>query len=218
MAADGLGPEAEGALRRAAAPGVETQVRVQQIADEILLNLQIPLVRIDHPRQNVHVGDHFALAVVDDLPVGTAIRKAVDLRERPAFGDFFACEIKFLAPNPVNGRRGLERFSGQHRGVRADKPDGRGRVLLFDRLGHFAIVPQRRGGSVDDDVLEPARDFQTLLDSDVVGRAIEQLAIRHQGGRLGQPGRVPIGGDLAPGLIARAGAAVKPIETRWREE
>ena len=56
---------------------------------------------------------------------------------------------------------------------------------------------------------------QALLDADVVGRAIEQFAVRRQRGGLGQPGRVPKRRDFAPRLITRAGAAIKTVKTRW---
>ena len=54
---------------------------------------------------------------------------------------------------------------------------------------------------------------QACLDVDVVRRAIEQLAARHQRGGLREPGGIPIGRDFAPRLIARAGAAIKAIKT-----
>ena len=69
VSADGLRPEAEAALRRAAAAGVHRNVRMQQIADEILFNLQIAPIHIRHPRQRVHVLNHFALGIVDDFAV-----------------------------------------------------------------------------------------------------------------------------------------------------
>ena len=62
------------------------------------------------------------------------------------------------------------------------------------------------------------RLFQALLDADVVRRAIHQLAVGHQRGRLGQPGGIPEGSDFAPGLVTRAGAAVKPVKARWRKK
>src|SRR6185312_6232966 len=43
VAADGLWPEAEGALRRATAARVHTEVGMQEVADEILLNLEVAL-------------------------------------------------------------------------------------------------------------------------------------------------------------------------------
>jgi hypothetical protein len=51
VAADGLGPEAEGALRRAAAAGVEAQIGMEQVADEILFDLQVAFVGVHHPGQ-----------------------------------------------------------------------------------------------------------------------------------------------------------------------
>src|SRR5271165_6875936 len=43
-------------------------------------------------------------------------------------------------------------------------------------------------------------------------RRVDQLAVRHEGGRLRQPGRVPEGRDLALRLVTRAGAAVESVE------
>ncbi len=103
---------------------------MQQITDEILFDLQIALVSVHHPRQDVHVGDHFALAIVDDFALGIAIGQAVNLRQRPPFGHFLAGEIEFLAPDPINGRGSLQRFGRQDRRVRADKTDFRAGLLL----------------------------------------------------------------------------------------
>ena len=58
------------------------------------------------------------------------------------------------------------------------------------------------------------RDAQGFLHADVVRRAIQQLGLRHQRGRLGQPGGIPKAGDLAPRLIPRARAAVKTVKGR----
>ena len=55
VSADGLRPEAEGALRRAAAAGVKAHVRMQQVTDEIFLDLQIALVDVRHPGERIHV-------------------------------------------------------------------------------------------------------------------------------------------------------------------
>ena len=55
MAADGLRPQAEGAARFAAAAGVERDVGVLQIADEIILDLEVALVDRRDERQLVHV-------------------------------------------------------------------------------------------------------------------------------------------------------------------
>ena len=55
MAADGLRPQAEGAARFAAAAGIERDVGVLQIADEVILDPQVALVDRRDERQLVHV-------------------------------------------------------------------------------------------------------------------------------------------------------------------
>ena len=146
MPADGLGPETEGALGGAPAARVEAHIGMEQVADKILLDLQVALIDVGHPRQRVHVGNHLALGVVLDLAFFVAIAQADNRVERTALGDFLAGEIELLAPDPVNGLGCLQGLSRQHRRVGADEADdGLGAVLL-DGLGDFAIVLQ--GGRV----------------------------------------------------------------------
>ena len=54
--------------------------------------------------------------------------------------------------------------------------------------------------------------------ADARRRRVDQLAARHQRGRLGQPGRVPEAADFPLRLVARAGAAVEPVEGRGLQE
>ena len=162
VSADGLRPEAEGALRRAAAAGIHRNVRMQQVADEIFFDLQIAFIDVRHPRQRVHVRNHFALGIVFDFAVLVLVGQAGDGRKVAVFGDFLAGEIKFLAAHPVNRGRRLERFRRQHHRVRADEADFRVGLLRLDGLGHLAIVFQRRRGGVDDDVIEILRDGEAF--------------------------------------------------------
>ena len=67
--ADGLRPQAEGAFRPASAPGVERDVGVLQIADEVILDPQIALVDFGDERQPVHVLKNRPVAVVGDSTV-----------------------------------------------------------------------------------------------------------------------------------------------------
>ena len=55
MAADGLRPEAEGAARFAATARIEGDVRVLEIADEIILDDEIAFVDRRHEWKRVHV-------------------------------------------------------------------------------------------------------------------------------------------------------------------
>ena len=62
VAADRLRPQAEGAARPAAAARVERDVRVLQVADEVVLDLQVALVDRRHARQLVHVLEQWRAA------------------------------------------------------------------------------------------------------------------------------------------------------------
>src|SRR6185437_9126034 len=80
MPAHGLRPQAEGAARFAAAAGVQRHVRVQQIADEIVLDPQVALVDLGDERKLVHVLKDGAVLVVDDraraVAEGNAVHRA----------------------------------------------------------------------------------------------------------------------------------------------
>ena len=49
-------------------------------------------------------------------------------------------------------------------------------------------------------------------------RRVDQLRIRNEGGGLRKPGRIPEGANLAPHLIARAGAAIEAVIGRSLQE
>ena len=216
--ADGLRPEAEGALGRAAAARIHRDVGMLEVADEILFDLEVALVNVGDPRERVHVGNHLALGVVLNLPFAVLVGNALHGREVAAFGDFLAGEVELLARDPVNGPRGLERLGGQHHRVRADEANLGGGPLLLDGLGDLAVVLQRGRGGVDDDVVEVLRDGEALGHVNVVRRAVEEPAAGHERGGLREPGGIPVAGDFARGLVAGTGAAVKAVEGGRGEE
>ena len=47
-----------------------------------------------------------------------------------------------------------------------------------------------------------------------VRHRVDELAVRDASRDLREPGRVPVGADFAARLVARAGAAVEPVERR----
>src|ERR1700749_3514086 len=76
--AQGLGPKAEGAMRFATAARIDRDIRVHQIADEIILDPEIAGIDVRDERKQGHVLERRALAVMDDLAGGIAIAHAVD--------------------------------------------------------------------------------------------------------------------------------------------
>ena len=77
---------------------------------------------------------------------------------------------------------------------------------------HVGSEGRRRGVQHDEIVVARLRQRRRRARS--VRRRVDQLAARHQRGGLGEPGRIPERPDLAPRLIARAGAAIEAVEGR----
>ena len=69
MTADGLRPKAECAARFAAAAGINGNVGVLQIADEVVFDVEITFVDRRNERQEVHVFQCRPLVVMDDHAV-----------------------------------------------------------------------------------------------------------------------------------------------------
>src|SRR2546422_1011673 len=72
VAADGLGPQAEGALGPAAAPRVERHIRVKEVADDVVLDRQVALVDVHDEREHVHVLERRPVRSVPDDEIGRA--------------------------------------------------------------------------------------------------------------------------------------------------
>ena len=82
MAADRLRPQAEGAARFAAAPGIDREIGMLQVADEIILDVEVALIDRRDERQAVHVLQDRALVVVDDDARRIAVGQAGDVGPR----------------------------------------------------------------------------------------------------------------------------------------
>ena len=102
--------------------------------------------------------------------------------------------------------------------MRAEEADDSLGPVLLDGLGDLAIVLQRRGAGINDDVVVTFGLLKAPFDVDVVRRAVHQLRVRHQRRRLRQPSRIPEAGDFAPRLVTRARAAIEAVKAGGREE
>ena len=214
VAADGLRPQAEGAARFAAAPGVERQIGVPQIADEIVLDLEIALVDRRDERQLVHVVQDGALGVVDDAAVALAIRQAGDAAEVAALRHLLDGEIELVAGDEIELLAGRKRARGIDRDLGADHADleiGIGRLQRADGL-HVGGKRRRRGVQHHEIAVLDLR--QHVGEAEPVRRRVDQLGALDQRGGLRQPGRIPERLDLAAVLIARAGSAIEALERR----
>ena len=78
----------------------------------------------------------------------------------------------------------------------------------------FRIATQGGRARVDDCEFVVARDAQDVVGGLVVRRCIHETRTFHECRGLGEPGGIPEGANLALGLVARAGAAVKAVKGR----
>src|ERR1051326_4727766 len=139
MPANGLRPEAKGALGGAATTRVERNVRMLQITDEVLLDLEVALVDIYDERQVVHVFDQFALGIVDDLAIVT-VAYAADGLERLVLSNVVECEVELLASHKIYGLRSVQCLLRQHGSVGANKADEQLWVALLQFFRGPAVV------------------------------------------------------------------------------
>ena len=168
LAADGLRPQTERALRAAAPAGVERDVRVKQVADEVVLDREIAPIHVDDVRQRIHVLEDRAIGRVPDAAV-LAEAESEDVAQRPALGHFLDREVELVARDEVDGRRRGERFDGVNGHVGPDEPDPQIRIPGLHGLGHLHVGGKGRRARVQDRELVRVREGH-----DVVQRQIEE--------------------------------------------
>src|SRR5262245_27809462 len=196
MAANRLRPEAEGAARPTAPPGVERHVRVQEVADEVLLDHQVAVVDVHHERQGVHVLERRPLRRALEVPV-RAIAESGHLWKRPPLRDLLDGEVELAAGHELDGRRGSERALALHGDVRPDETDPEARVLALERLGHAHVVRERRRARVQHGQVVVAPQRHHVLERQPGRRRVDEPAARHERRRLREPRRIPERPDLA---------------------
>ena len=217
MPLDGLRPQAEGAAREAAAARVEGEIRVESLADLIVLDAQVALVDVGHVGQRVHVHGHRTVLRVDDAATLT-VAETIDLLEAPALGDLLDRVVELAARHEVDALGGLERSFGQNGDVGAHEADHEPRVRVLERLRGAHVRPERGGARVEDGEFVVRGHRQHVVEREPRRRRVHQLAALDHRRRMRQPGGKPEGADLAPRLVASPGAAVEPLERRGIEE
>src|SRR5437899_6464310 len=213
MAAHRLRPEAEGAARPTPPARVERHVRMQEVADEVLLDHQVALVDVHDERQRVHVLERRPLRRALEVSV-RAIAEPRHLRERPSLGDFLDSEVELAARDELDRRRGSEGALALDGDVRPDEADPQPRVSLLERLGDADVVRKRRGARVEHGEVVVPPERHHVPEREPGRRRVDETAAGDERRRLGEPRGVPERPDLAAGLIPGAGAAVEALKRR----
>ncbi len=150
-------------------------------------------------------------------PLASRIGEAEDRLPVPPVGDLLDGEIKFVAGGEIDDRRGFERSFGVDRGLGADQPGLQRRVGVLERRDRLHIRGEGGRRGVHHGQVEILRLGHNLGERGPMRRRVDELAVRHERGRLREPGRVPERRDLAFRLVAGAGAAVEPSnDGAWR--
>ena len=211
MTADRLRPQAEAAVRLAATAGVERNVGVLEIADEVFFDLEIALVDRRHERQRVHVLEDGALLVVLDDAVPVTERQAVDGAPVPALRHFLDGEVEFVPAHEVDRGVVSETFVRLYRHLGADEAGLEARIGFLEGLEDLDVVRKRGRRGVQHGEIVFADAGENVAHAHAVRGRVDQLGIRHHGGHLGEPCRIPERADFAPRLVTRTGAAVEPL-------
>src|ERR1700674_5275035 len=103
MASDCLRPKAEGAARFAAAARIEGDVRVLEVAAEIVLDDKVAFVHWGYEWKCVHVLEDRAIGIVDNDAILIAIREADDFAEVPSIRHLLDRVIEFVAGYELDG-------------------------------------------------------------------------------------------------------------------
>ena len=122
-----------------------------------------------------------------------------------ALGDFLDGEVELVAGDEVDRRALRQAFVRLHRHLGADEADLQRRVGRLQRRRHLHVGGEGRRRGVDHAQLVLARGAGHRVQADAGRRRVDQLAARHQRGRLGQPGRDTrrSGSPAAPGSASR---------------
>src|SRR5512133_2773204 len=114
LAGKGLGPEAVDAAGRTAAAGIDRDVGVLEVRDDIFADRQIALVDRRHEGQGIQVLDHGAIRGVDHLAI-LHETETIDRTPGPAFAEFLGRVVEFTTADDIDGT-----FAGAQRFLRQD--------------------------------------------------------------------------------------------------
>ncbi len=163
VAGERLRPEAEGALRRAAARGVERDVGVQQERHVVAGDVHVALVDLGGPGHRVEVFDLRAVGVVLDDAVGVLVADAEDLVQRLAVGKLDGGEVELAAADEVDDVALVQGAVGVGGDRGADEGDLDGGVGLLDGLREGVVAGPAYGRGEEDQELVALGDLDGLV-------------------------------------------------------
>src|SRR5579875_4226763 len=210
---EGLRPEAEGALRGAAACAVERDIGVQQERDVVLGDVHVALVDLGGPGHRVEIFDlRTVRGVLDNAGLRVLVADAEDLGQRLAVGILDDTEVELTAADEVDRFALVESAVGISGNRRPDEADLDGWVRRLNSAGEPVVAGPADGRGEEHKELKALGRLDDLGGRDVVRRRVQQLrALEHSGG-ISEPDGVPVGLDFAGGRPARTCATVEVLK------
>ena len=209
VAGERLWPEAEGALRRAAARGVQRDVGVEQEWDVVAGHVHVALVDLGRPRHGVEVFNLGAVGIVLDDAGLVLVADAEDVGQWGAVRELYDGEVELAAANEIDRWALVEGAVGVGGDRGANEADLHGGVGALDGLGQSVVSMPADGRGKEHEELKVFGNLDGLVGGDVVRRSVQKLrAFQHPGG-IGEPDRVPVRLDFADCGPAGAGTTVE---------
>ena len=118
VTAGGLRPQAEGALRRASARGIQRDIGVEQKGHGVTPRIEIAIIDISDVGQSVQVLNLRPVRIMGDYAI-LPIRNSEDFVERLALREFDHRVIKLSAADEIDGRAILQGAFRQHGDMRS---------------------------------------------------------------------------------------------------
>src|SRR6266851_1689577 len=146
VAGEGLGPEAEGALRRASACRVEGDVRVEQEGDVVFGDVHVAFVDLGGPGHGVKIFNLRSVGVVLDDAARIFVTNAEDFVEGFSVGVFDDGEIELAAADEVDDFALVEGAVGVRGDRWADECNLDGGVRVLDGPGKTVVAAPAYNG------------------------------------------------------------------------
>ncbi len=140
MAAQRLRPQAEGALRRAAARRVERDVRMQQERHVVACHVHVALVDLRRPRHRIQIFHLRAIRIVLDHTLRILVADAEDLVQRLAVGILHNGEVELAPADEVDHFALVQSAVRVRRYRRPDERNLDGRISVLDGLGQPMVA------------------------------------------------------------------------------
>src|SRR5208337_368749 len=214
MSTECLRPQAEGALRWAAASRVQRDKRVKQEWHVVAARVDIALVHIYHVGQSVQIFDRGTVCIVNDLTVRAAIRDPENLAQWLAIGEFHCGVVELATYHEVDGCAFCEGPLRQGSDMRTYEGDLQLWIGSFHRCGKPDVALEARRTGKQHQEVEILANFYGFFRAHMMRRSVEHARAFQHARRVSQPDRIPIRLNLAGSWPTRTGAAVVVLERR----